>query len=57
MGKNNVNPPHYKDRGRERQGEDIVQSEHKETLRQDKKDVQREFADRQKERDENKGGD
>jgi hypothetical protein len=29
MGKNNVNPDHYKVGGRERQGEDVVASEHK----------------------------
>jgi hypothetical protein len=30
--KSNVNPDHYKIAGRERQGEDIVQSEHKKEL-------------------------
>ena len=30
MGKNNVNPNHYKIAGRDRQGEDILQSRHKE---------------------------
>ena len=29
MPKNNVNPNHYKTRGRERQGDDIVQEVHK----------------------------
>jgi hypothetical protein len=34
MGKNNVNPNYYKTRGRERQGEDIVQEVHKQQYAQ-----------------------
>ena len=34
MGKNNVNPNHYKVAGRERQGEDILQGPHKQKLTQ-----------------------
>lgn len=34
MGKNNVNPDHYKTAGRERQGEDIVQEIHKQKYTQ-----------------------
>jgi hypothetical protein len=34
MGKNNVNPDYYKTRGRERQGEDIVQEVHKQQYAQ-----------------------
>ncbi len=37
MSKNNVNPGHYKVAGRERQGEDIVQDEHKKTMREHEK--------------------
>lgn len=32
--KNNVNPDHYKTRGRERQGEDILQEVHKQEYAQ-----------------------
>ena len=32
--KNNVNPDHYKTRGRERQGEDILQEVHKQQYAQ-----------------------
>jgi hypothetical protein len=35
--KNNVNPDHYKTRGRERQGEDIVQEVHKQQYAQAQK--------------------
>ena len=35
MPKNNVNPGRYKEAGRERQGEDIVQEEHRERLTQE----------------------
>ncbi len=34
MGKNNVNPDYYKTKGRERQGEDIVQELHKQQYAQ-----------------------
>lgn len=33
--KSNVNPNHYKEKGRERQGEDIVQEFHREKLTQE----------------------
>ena len=35
--KNNVNPDHYKTRGRERQGEDILQEVHKQQYAQAQK--------------------
>lgn len=38
--KNNVNPNHYKEKGRTRQGEDIVQEDHRETLAREESERQ-----------------
>ncbi len=48
--KNNVNKDRYEhSHGRERQGEEIVQSQQRERLREDQRRVRREFQDQRKE--------
>ena len=46
MSKNNVNPNYYKEDGRERQGEDIVQEIHREKLTQ--QEAEREAGERER---------
>lgn len=40
--KSNVNPNHYKEKGRTRQGEDIVQEDHRETMSREESERQTE---------------